>query len=69
MHSKVNDRICDVVEYIEKSGYGATMLYCTTPSKANEYAAKLAQRHQERVITNKRFSVFIEHLKRNYNIN
>lgn len=68
MHSKVNDRICDVVEYIEKRGYGATMLYCTTPSKANEYATKLAQRHQESVITNKRFSVFIEHLKRNYNI-
>lgn len=68
MHRKVNDRICDVVEYIEKRGYGATMLYCTTPSKANENATKLAQRHQERVITNNRFLVFIEHLKRNYNI-
>lgn len=68
MHSKVNDRICDVVEYIEKRGYGATMLYCTTPSKANEYATKLAQRHQESGITNKRFSVFVDHLKRNYNI-
>lgn len=68
MHSKVNDRICDVVEYIEKRGYGATMLYCTTPSKANEYATKLAQRHHERVIKNNRFLVFIEHLKRNYNI-
>lgn len=68
MHSKVNDRICDVVEYIEKMGYGATMLYCTTPSKANEYATKLAQRHQESFIKNKRFSIFIDHLKRNYNI-
>ncbi len=70
MHSsKVNDRICDVVEYIEKNGYGATMLYCTTPSKANEYAAKLAQRHREKKITNNRFRIFIDHLKRNYNIN
>lgn len=68
MRSKVNDRICDVVAYIEKMGYGATMLYCTTPSKANEYAAKLAQNHQEKIITNKRFFMFIEHLKRNYNI-
>lgn len=68
MHSKVNDRICDVVEYIEKRGYGATMLYCTTPSKANEYATKLAQRHQEQVITDDRFGVFIDHLKTNYNI-
>lgn len=68
-NSKVYDRICDVVEYIEKRGYGATMLYCTSPSKANDYATKLAQRHQESSdITNKRFSMFIQHLKRNYNI-
>lgn len=68
MRSKVNDRICDVVAYIEKMGYGATMLYCTTPSKANEYAAKLAQNHKEKIISNERFFMFIEHLKRNYNI-
>lgn len=68
MRSKVNDRICDVVEYIEKMGYGATMLYCTTPSKANQYATKLAQNHKNNVITDKRFMIFIEHLKRNYNI-
>ena len=69
IHSKVNDKICDVVEYIEKRGYGATMLYCTTPSKANEYATKLAQRHQEKTIINKKILAFIDHLKRNYNIN
>lgn len=69
MRSKVNDRICDVVEYIEKMEYGATMLYCTTPSKANEYATKLAENHQGKDISNERFFVFIEHLKRNYNIN
>lgn len=66
---KVNDRICDVVEYIEEKGYGATMLYCTTPSKANEYASKLAEKHHGNVEKNKRFSVFIQHLKNNYNIN
>ncbi len=69
MHSRVNDKICDVVEYIKKKGYGATMLYCTTPSKANEYATKLAKKHQGNVEENKRFSVFIQHLKNNYNIN
>lgn len=68
LHNKVNERICDVVEYIEKRGYGATMLYCTTPSKANEYATKLAQRHKGEIVTNVRFLMFIEHLKRNYNI-
>lgn len=68
IHSKVNDRICDVVNYIEKKGYGATILYCTTPAKANEYATKLAENHQGNVVKNERFSEFIEHLKRNYNI-
>ena len=68
IHSKVNDRICDVVNYIEQKGYGATILYCTTPAKANEYAIKLAENHQGNVVKNERFSEFIEHLKRNYNI-
>ena len=68
IHSKVNDRICDVVNYIEQKGYGATILYCTTPAKANEYATKLAKNHQVNVVKNERFSEFIEHLKRNYNI-
>lgn len=68
VQSKINDRICDVVEYIEKMGYGATMLYCTTPSKANEYATKLANKHHGKTITDQKFYVFIEHLKRNYNI-
>lgn len=68
IHSKVNDRICDVVNYIEQKGYGATILYCTTPAKANEYDTKLAENHQGNVVKNERFSEFIEHLKRNYNI-
>lgn len=68
IHSKVNDRICDVVNYIEQKGYGATILYCTTPAKANEYATKLAENYQGNVVKNERFSEFIEHLKRNYNI-
>lgn len=68
IHSKVNDRICDVVNYIEQKGYGATILYCTTPAKANEYATKLAKNHQGNIVKNERFSEFIEHLKRNYNI-
>ena len=68
IQSKVNDRICDVVNYIEQKGYGATILYCTTPAKANEYATKLAENHQGNVVKNERFSEFIEHLKRNYNI-
>lgn len=68
MRKTKNDRICDVVKYIESRGYGATMLYCTTPSKANEYASKLAQNNHGKIITDNRFSMFIKHLKRTYNI-
>lgn len=68
MRNAKNDRICDVVRYIESRGYGATMLYCTTPSKANEYASKLAQNHQGKTITDNRFFLFINHLKKTYNI-
>lgn len=68
IRGRINDKICDVVEYIEKMGYGATMLYCTTPAKANEYAAKLARSHTVKIEPSKRLSVFIEHLKKNYNI-
>ncbi len=69
MRNAKNDRICDVVDYIGKMGYGATMLYCTNPSKANEYATKLAQQHMGKKIISERFLFFIAHLKRNYNIN
>lgn len=69
IRSKVNDRICDVVSYIKERGYGSTLLYCTTPTKANEYATKLSQNHQGKEISDKRFRIFVEHLKRNYNIN
>lgn len=68
LREKVNDRICDVVQYIKERSYGATMLYCTTPSKANEYATKLAQNHQGKRITDPEFLMFVSHLKKTYNI-
>ena len=68
LSDKVYERICDVVKYITDKGYGATMLYCTTPGKANQYATKLAKNHQGKVIQDKQFRVFLEHLRRNYNI-
>lgn len=67
--TKKNDRICDVVKYISDKEYGATLLYCTTPGKANEYAKKLSSNHQGKVINDEKFEMFLEHLKRNYNIN
>ena len=67
--TKKNDRICDIVKYISDKEYGATLLYCTTPGKANEYAKKLSSNHQGKVINDEKFEMFLEHLKRNYNIN
>lgn len=68
MRSKVNDRICDVVSYIDEKQYGATMLYCTTPFKANEYATILSKNYQGKVVSDDEFKIFISHLKHSYNI-
>ncbi len=69
LNAKKNERICDIVKYISNRGYGATLLYCTTPGKANEYAKKLSNNHQGKIIKDEKFKMFLKHLKRNYNIN
>lgn len=67
--TKKNDKICDIVKYIADKEYGSTLLYCTNPGKANEYAKKLSNNHQGKVITDEKFEMFLKHLRRNYNIN
>lgn len=69
LSTKKNDRIADIVNYIDAHGYGKTMLYCTTPAKANEYAGKLAKMNAGKMIKDERFSIFLEHVKRTYDIN
>lgn len=66
---KKNDRITDIVSYINIREYGKTMLYCTTPAKANEYAGKLAMANAGKTINDKRFKSFLDHIKRTYDIN
>ena len=66
---KKNDRITDIVSYINTREYGKTMLYCTTPTKANEYAGKLAKANAGKTINDKRFDSFLDHIKRTYDIN
>ena len=39
--SAVNDKVKDVISYIDTCEYGQTLLYCTTPAKAIEYSNKL----------------------------
>ncbi len=70
LDSRVNDKIRGVVNYIGEQNYGKTLLYCTTPGKAIEYASKLAEAHTDhesyRYSTD--FEEFIEHIRHEYNI-
>ena len=66
---KKNDKISDILKYISTQEYGKTMLYCTTPAKANEYASKLAKANIGRNISDEGFKSFLNHIKRAYDIN
>ncbi len=67
----VNDKIKNVVSYIDTHAYGQTLLYCTTPSKAIEYSKKLSI-----AIGNTNaydnypedFKAFIEHIRKEYDV-
>ena len=68
LRSLKNEKICDVVNYIQNRGYGATLLYCTTPRLANDYATRLSGNYQGKVVEDEEFKMFLEHLERNYDI-
>lgn len=66
----VHQKVSDVVRYIEHKEYGKTLLYCTSPAKAIEYASKLADSATGDVGTYPpNFIEFIDHIKREYDIN
>lgn len=69
IRSKVKERICDIVSYIQENKYGQTLLYCTSPSKANSYATMLAQSNYGKNISDEDYRVFLDHIKRTYDIN
>ena len=70
LDSRVNDKIRGVVNYIGEQKYGKTLLYCTTPGKAIEYASKLAEAYMddEPYKYSPDFEEFIEHIRHEYNI-
>ena len=70
LDSRVNDKIRGVVNYIGQQKYGKTLLYCTTPGKAIEYASKLAEAYMdnEPYKYSPDFEEFIEHIRHEYNI-
>lgn len=68
---KVNDRIQDLVSYINHNNYGKTLLYCTSPAKVVEYASKLSKNTAADVISEnypENFKKFIAHIKKEYDI-
>ena len=70
LDSRVNDKIRGVINYIGEQKYGKTLLYCTTPGKAIEYASKLAEAYMddEPYKYSPDFEEFIEHIRHEYNI-
>ncbi len=66
----VNQKVSDVVQYIKREDYGKTLLYCTSPAKAIEYASKLAATSEEDSEGYpKEFLEFIDHIKKEYDVN
>lgn len=68
---KVNDRVQDLVSYIDHNNYGKTLLYCTSPAKVVEYASKLSENTAADVISEnypENFKKFIAHIKKEYDV-
>lgn len=68
---RVNEKILDVVKYIGEQKYGKTLLYCRTPAKAIEYSNKLADKGGETEVFERypdRFKEFIEHIRKEYDV-
>ena len=68
--AKVNDRIKEVVSYIDNKKYGKTLLYCNSPRKAAEYSVKLAGKMDKEIYDSfpDNFKMFIQHIQREYDI-
>lgn len=67
----VNDKVKDVISYIDICKYGQTLLYCTTPAKAIEYSNKLSNSIGNTHIFETypdEFKQFIEHIRKEYNV-
>lgn len=68
----VNERIRDVIKYIDSRNYGKTLLYCTAPYKAIEYSNKLSNSIGGTGAYDKYpydFKQFIDHIENEYDYN
>lgn len=65
----IQQRINSVIQYVHGNQYGKTMLYCTNPNKTVAYANSFAESRDIAVTQSKRFTKFLTHLKRAYDVN
>ena len=69
INTHVHQKVSDVVTYISSNNYGKTLIYCTTPSKAIEYATKLAENTTTELHNySETFMDFIDHIKCEYDV-
>lgn len=71
LNSKVNEKIKDVVSYINTREYGQTLLYCSSPAKAIEYSNNLSKNIGNTYCFDSypdEFMRFIEHIRKEYDI-
>lgn len=71
LESKKNDRVKNVVSYIDEKKYGQTLLYCASPGKAIEYSIKLSDNIGATTVFESypdSFKAFIAHIQKEYDI-
>lgn len=68
LSTRKSDMISDIVAYIKTNEYGKTIFYCTTPTKANQYANNLSKTWTGPEVKNQNFNNFLEHIKKTYDI-
>lgn len=71
LESKKNDRVKNVVSYIDSREYGKTLLYCASPGKSIEYSIKLSDNLEGTSVFESypdSFKTFIAHIQKEYDI-
>lgn len=70
LEKRKNDKVKNVIDYINRQSYGKTLLYCKSPSKAVEYSVKLSDRTPNDILETypDEFKEFINHIQKEYSI-
>ena len=67
----IDEKIKNVISYIDTNQYGQTLMYCTTPSKAIKYSNKLSKAIGDTTCYDNypdEFKSFIDHIEKEYDV-